>query len=49
VKKDTQKYGNADGRNILYKDGLEKSFSVFFVCFKNDEVVFESGIFGHLC
>ena len=32
--KDTQKYGNADGRNILYKDGLEKAFPYFLYVLK---------------
>jgi hypothetical protein len=29
VKKDTQKYGNADGRNILCRNAPEKAFPYF--------------------
>jgi len=31
VKKDTQKYGNADGRNILCRNAPEKAFP-YFLC-----------------
>ena len=36
VKKDTQKYGNADGRNILCRNAPEKAFP-YFLEYKNIE------------
>ena len=44
VKKDTQKYGNADGRNILCRNAPEKAFPYFFICFRNNEVIFLSRV-----